>query len=286
MSKEKEGQATSLQLTKVSTSAEMKTYFTKVFELKQSGKEFPIDLEMVWPLLYGRKTEAVDALRESTDFIEGIDYNLRQQAKVVKSNELKNGIRIDVELSVPCMEFFIARKIRPVFEVYRQVFHLTAENAKKQLAETVSGYSENTVITVKMGKTVNQIYINNGIVYAKFSPIMRHLGYMDSGGTQYINRIGREYFIQVECGKQQAWFIDREGFNELLKISVLSINSSTVKDIYCMYKLEKPKGLSEYSYQFTDSEMLDIVNAVFKSPINKQCVHQLLLNGKREGGIL
>lgn len=30
-------------------------------------------------------------------------------------------------LSVPCLEFFIARKVRPVFEVYRKVFHKVAE---------------------------------------------------------------------------------------------------------------------------------------------------------------
>ena len=29
-------------------------------------------------------------------------------------------------LSFPCLEFFIARKVRPVFEVYRQVFHKVA----------------------------------------------------------------------------------------------------------------------------------------------------------------
>lgn len=29
-------------------------------------------------------------------------------------------------LSVPCLEFFIARRVRPVFEVYRQVFHKVA----------------------------------------------------------------------------------------------------------------------------------------------------------------
>lgn len=30
-------------------------------------------------------------------------------------------------LSVPCLEFFIARKVRPVFEVYRKVFHKVVE---------------------------------------------------------------------------------------------------------------------------------------------------------------
>lgn len=35
-------------------------------------------------------------------------------------------------LSVPCLEFFIARKVRPVFEVYRQVFHKVASGELMQ----------------------------------------------------------------------------------------------------------------------------------------------------------
>ena len=34
---------------------------------------------------------------------------------------------IRYRLTLSCMEFFIARKIRPVFEVYRQVMHRTHE---------------------------------------------------------------------------------------------------------------------------------------------------------------
>lgn len=37
-------------------------------------------------------------------------------------------------LSVSCLEFFIARKVRPVFEVYRQVFHRVAEGQQKKKA--------------------------------------------------------------------------------------------------------------------------------------------------------
>lgn len=36
-------------------------------------------------------------------------------------------------LSVSCLEFFIARKIRAVFEVYRQVFHKVAEKPQKAI---------------------------------------------------------------------------------------------------------------------------------------------------------
>ena len=38
-------------------------------------------------------------------------------------------------LSVPCLEFFIARKVRSVFEVYRKVFHKVAESAEVAAAE-------------------------------------------------------------------------------------------------------------------------------------------------------
>lgn len=50
-------------------------------------------------------------------------YNLAQNGKVVKYNELINGIAYDAKLSISCLEYFIARKNRSVFEVYRQVFH-------------------------------------------------------------------------------------------------------------------------------------------------------------------
>lgn len=42
---------------------------------------------------------------------------------------------VEYHLSLPCLEYFIARKVRPVFEVYRQVFHVSA---KKELVYTES----------------------------------------------------------------------------------------------------------------------------------------------------
>jgi len=114
---------------------------------------------------------------------------------------------------------------------------------------------------------------------------MRYLGYKDGGSTQYINRIGHEHFIQVECGKQQAWFVDVEGFNELLKMSMLSIDSSTIRDIYRMFGLENSETLPAYSYQFTDAEMLDIVKLINKRPFNRQDLMDYLF-GKKQGGVL
>lgn len=110
-------------------------------------------------LVYSEKGKAVRALKEN--FIEGVDYNtfakngkgeeevFAQNGKNPESVDyqvfLKNGENPkggrptnEYKLTVSCMEFFIARKVRPVFEVYRQVFHQSVRkvienrNAPKQ----------------------------------------------------------------------------------------------------------------------------------------------------------
>ena len=102
-------------LTKESGKEDVKKYFTSVLELSKTSEEFPVNLDEVWMLVYGRKDYAVDALKK--DFIEGIDFTSTSAKTEVGS------LRYDYHLSVPCLEFFIARKVRSVFDVYRQVFH-------------------------------------------------------------------------------------------------------------------------------------------------------------------
>ena len=110
-----------ITLTKSSTETEIKTYFKKVLELKQSGEEFPVNLELVWPLVYARKEEATRALK--SEFIEDVDYQVLPKNAEQDEKQWGGNNKIDYYLSVSCMEYFIARKVRPVFEVYRQVFH-------------------------------------------------------------------------------------------------------------------------------------------------------------------
>ncbi len=122
------------QLTKQSSEAEIKAYFCAVLNLSESDEEFPVNLDDVWPLVYSRKDKAVRALQSNDLFIKGIDYQVLPQngenSKAIPLNggKPKEGRPVDIYmLSVPCLEFFIARKVRPVFEVYRQVFHKVAE---------------------------------------------------------------------------------------------------------------------------------------------------------------
>ena len=107
-------------LSKASGMEEVKKYFTAVLELSKSNEEFPVNLDEVWMLVYSEKGKAVRALTTNEQFIEGIDYKVFAQ-----NGENPQGGRPTNEyyLSISCLEFFIARKVRAVFEVYRQVFH-------------------------------------------------------------------------------------------------------------------------------------------------------------------
>lgn len=121
-----------LQLTKQSTAQEIKAYFEEVLKLSKDSKEFPVNLDEVWPLVYAEKGKAVRALKSNELFVEGIDFILLAQNGKQEGNNGKQvnswggNNQVTYMLSVPCLEFFIARKVRPVFEVYRQVFHKVA----------------------------------------------------------------------------------------------------------------------------------------------------------------
>lgn len=115
------------QLTKESTNAEIKQYFNAILKLTQSKEQYPVNLNEVWPLVYNRKQEAVRALTtENSGFIQSVDYQvLRKDAQ--NSNVGRPGE--EYYLTVSCLEYFIARKVRKVFEVYRKVFHQAVDNA-------------------------------------------------------------------------------------------------------------------------------------------------------------
>ena len=133
------------QLTKQSTSQDIKAYFEEVLKLSRDSEEFPVNLDDVWPLVYAEKGKAVRALKSNELFVEGIDFILLAQNGKQEGNNGKQvnswggNNQVTYMLSVPCLEFFIARKVRPVFEVYRQVFHKVASG---EIAYTAPIYSK------------------------------------------------------------------------------------------------------------------------------------------------
>lgn len=105
-------------ISKESTTAQIRKYFTKVLDLSKQENEYPVNLNEVWALVYNQKSDAVKVLKK--DFIENVDYQVLRQ---IPQNPKGGRPSEEYILSVPCLEFFIARKIRPVFDVYRKVFH-------------------------------------------------------------------------------------------------------------------------------------------------------------------
>lgn len=128
-----------LQLTKQSTAQDIKAYFEEVLKLSKDSKEFPVNLDDVWPLVYSAKEKAVRALKSNDLFLQNVDYQVLAQNGENSEVLAQNGGKVPTGrpteiymLSVPCLEFFIARKVRPVFEVYRQVFHKVASGELMQ----------------------------------------------------------------------------------------------------------------------------------------------------------
>ena len=142
-------------LSKESSESEIKAYFNAVLKLSQSDNEFPINLDEVWPLVYSEKGKAVRALTSNEQFIEGVDYKtLAQNGKQDEASWGGNN-KVNYYLTVSCMEFFIARKVRPVFEVYRQVFHRTAQKAIEDKHTTKPAISDKMKVATWAAKFLN-----------------------------------------------------------------------------------------------------------------------------------
>lgn len=176
------------QLTKKSSESEIKAYFESIAKLMQSNEQFPVNLEDVWQLVYATKGKAVQTLKRSELFIEDVDYQIFNQ-KVKKSGVFnqkeKNsdfmGRPTQVfMLSVPCLEFFIARKVRPVFEVYRKVFH--------KVVDTVQSATISTFQPISFVDSLEPLAELNRNIMARFKRLQEM-----SGGCSCVTQVLKAY---------------------------------------------------------------------------------------------
>lgn len=116
-----------LILTKESVPSDIERYFRGVLALDQQDKVFSVNLDDVWQLAYTRKDAAVRALK--SNFIENVDYiTIHQNVETATG-----GVKVsNYYLTSACLEYFVARKVRPVFEVYRRVFHHAVAQVQQQ----------------------------------------------------------------------------------------------------------------------------------------------------------
>ncbi|QNS40143.1 hypothetical protein H0S70_06940 [Chryseobacterium manosquense] len=139
-----------MNLINISDPASIKNYFLKVRELQKSGNEFPVNLDDVFPLVYSQRGKAVSHLRDN--FIENEDYTIISQ--MGKNTKGRN--KYEYFLSVSAMEFFVAKKVKEVFEVYRQVFHKTLDEKQKPLSQ-LEILAQSAQILLQQDQRISQI---------------------------------------------------------------------------------------------------------------------------------
>lgn len=117
---------TNVILSKDSNPSDIERYFRGVLALDQQDKVFSVNLDDVWQLVYSERGKAVRALK--ANFIENVDFlPIAQNGKRSDDGRFAGG-GTDYYLTSACLEYFVARKVRPVFEVYRRVFHHVANS--------------------------------------------------------------------------------------------------------------------------------------------------------------
>ena len=101
-----------MTLTKTSNPSDIERYFRGILELEKQNKEFSVNLDDVWQMAYSERSKAVRALK--ANFIENVDFlPIARDGK--RSNDGKfAGGGTDYYLTSACLEYFIARKVRPV----------------------------------------------------------------------------------------------------------------------------------------------------------------------------
>ena len=117
----------------------IRSYFEKVLNLSKLGDKFPVNLDDVWPLVYSAKEKAVRALVSSDQFMQGIDYEIL----ATNGENTTVGRPVNVYMiSISCMEYFIARKVTSVFNVYRDVFHKVINKIPSSYSEALRMYAD------------------------------------------------------------------------------------------------------------------------------------------------
>lgn len=117
----------------------IRSYFEKVLNLSKLGDKFPVNLDDVWPLVYSAKEKAVRALVSSDQFMQGVDYEIL----ATNGENTTVGRPVNVYMiSISCMEYFIARKVRSVFNVYRDVFHKVINKIPSSYSEALRMYAD------------------------------------------------------------------------------------------------------------------------------------------------
>lgn len=227
-----------------------------------------------------RHTDLLRSIRKQEEAWEKVN---ERKFTLVKKKDAKGELRPVYELT-KAESLYISSKfndeIRAKLVSRWMELELNPSKPTNELPEKASDYPENTIITVKMGRLSNQIYVRNGVIYAKFGPLSRYIGYSDSP-TYLMPRFGEGNSIKVPHGKSEYWYINLIAFKEMIK-NRGNVEFSKIQMVYKeVFGVDVDNDdENPYTYMFTDSEMLNVIHQVNKKPINRGQVLELLFNGK------
>lgn len=104
----------------------VREYFGKVYDYRLGGLLYPADFDELWPIFYQRKDHAVRALR--------LIFTVSKHYQIVRvpPGNSKGRPRLSYMLSLETLEFFVATRVPQIFEIYRQVFQKTVDQAQQQ----------------------------------------------------------------------------------------------------------------------------------------------------------
>lgn len=224
------------QLTKESSQEELRAYFALVLDYAKTQDEFPVDLDDVWPLVYSMKQHAVAALRESDVFFEGEDFvSEKSKAIFTENRENKSECSSDEKvetrgrkeekyyLTTSTFEFFIARKVRPVFDVYRKCLHAMNRRDENFLWAAVAPTSftlTNQTPANEIAEFIHDMYKleSDGDKYPIYLLEVFAIAYPTLLAAIEALKDLREGFdyTYIKEGDRQGYYLSIEGFNWLI----------------------------------------------------------------------
>jgi phage antirepressor YoqD-like protein len=99
------------------TTVLLEDYFKAVKERHDGGDAYPYDIDEMVPTVFVSKHKAVEALLR--DFTQDIDFTV-----FTRPGENAGRPANDYRLTPLTFEFMVARKSKPIFEIYHRIFHV------------------------------------------------------------------------------------------------------------------------------------------------------------------